>query len=158
MLAFVAENMLWILVALLIALLVRYHRLWLPWISDRFERERKPDALEVHDIALPDPLPDDVPGAVRALWQQGQPRAALALLYRAAVVRLDEALGTSLPPGATEAECLRRSRRLADTAYADLFAQIVRCWQAVAYAQRLPSSSDVESLLGAWSAPRSTSA
>ncbi|WP_313912619.1 DUF4129 domain-containing protein [Tahibacter sp.] len=157
-LAFGAENVLWILVALLIALLVRYHRLWLPWISDRFERERKPDALEVHDITLPDQLPDDVPGAVRALWQQGQPRAALALLYRAAVLRLDQALGTSLPPGATEAECLRRSRRLADTGYADLFARIVRCWQAAAYAQRLPSTGDVESLLGAWSAPRSTSA
>lgn len=156
--AFGAENVLWILVALLIALLVRYHRLWLPWISDRFERERKPDALEVHDIALPDQLPDDVPGAVRALWQQGQARAALALLYRAAVLRLDEALGTSLPPGATEAECLRRSRRLADSGYADLFARIVRCWQAAAYAQRLPSASDVESLLGAWSAPRSTGA
>jgi hypothetical protein len=74
------------------------------------------------------------------------------------VLRLDDALGTSLPPGATEAECLRRSRRLADTGYADLFARIVRCWQAAAYARRLPSSGDVESLLGAWSAPRSTSA
>jgi hypothetical protein len=157
-LAFGAENVLWILVALLIALLVRYHRLWLPWISDRFERERKPDALEVHDITLPDQLPDDVPGAVRALWQQGRQRAALALLYRAAVLRLDDALGTPLPPGATEAECLRRSRRLADTGYAELFARIVRCWQAAAYAQRLPSSGDVESLLGAWSAPRSASA
>lgn len=156
--AFGAENLLWILVAVLLALLVRYHRLWLPWISDRFERERKPDALEVHDITLPDALPDDVPGAVRALWQQDQQRAALALLYRAAVLRLDDALGTPLPPGATEAECLRRSRRLADTGYAELFARIVRCWQAAAYAQRLPSRSDVESLLGAWSAPRSASA
>jgi hypothetical protein len=156
--AFIAENALWIVLALLVALLVRYHRVWLPWISDRFERERVPDALAVHDITLPEDLPDDLPGAVRALWQQGRQREALALLYRAAVLRLDETLGTSLPPGATEAECLRRSRRLGDTDYANLFARIVRCWQAAAYARRLPSASDVESLLVAWSGSRSAGA
>ncbi|HSX61068.1 MAG TPA: DUF4129 domain-containing protein [Tahibacter sp.] len=157
-LAFIAENMLWILLALLVALLVRYHRVWLPWISERFERERTPDALAVHDIAIPEDVPDDVPGAVRALWRQDQQRAALALLYRAAVLRLDAALGTSLPPGATEAECLKRSRRLSDADYAQLFARIVRCWQAAAYAQRLPSAADVESLLGAWAGARSATA
>lgn len=156
--AFVAENALWILLALLVALLVRYHRVWLPWISERFERERTPDALAEHDVALPENLPDDLPGAVRALWQQGRQRDALALLYRAAVLRLDESLGTSLPPGATEAECLRRSRRLADADYAQLFARIVRCWQSAAYARRLPSAGDVESLLAAWSGGRGANA
>ncbi|MBL8301032.1 MAG: DUF4129 domain-containing protein [Rhodanobacteraceae bacterium] len=156
--ALVAENALWLLLALLIALLVRYHRIWLPWISERFERERKPDALAVHDIALPEHLPDDLPAAVRALWQQGRQREALALLYRAAVLRLDASLGTSMPPGATEAECLRRSRRLADADYAQLFARIVRCWQAAAYAQRLPDARVVDELLAAWSGSRSASA
>lgn len=153
--AFIAENALWVLLALLVALLIRYHRVWLPWISERFERERVPDAVAVHDITLPEGVPDDLPGAVRALWQQGRQRDALALLYRAAVLRLDESLGTTLPPGATEAECLRRSRRLADTDYAQLFARIVRCWQAAAYARRLPSAGDVEGLLAAWSGGRS---
>lgn len=153
--AFIAENALWILIAILVALLLRYHRLWLPWISERFERERPQDALAEHDIALPEALPDDLPGAVRALWQQGRQRAALALLYRAAVLRLDDALGIALPPGATEAECLRRSRRLDDSEYAQLFGRIVRCWQAAAYAQRLPSTDDVETLLGAWNGTRS---
>lgn len=156
--AFVAENALWIVLALLVALLVRYHRVWLPWISERFERERTPDALATHDIALPEDLPDDLPGAVRALWRKGRQRDALALLYRAAVLRLDESLGTTLPPGATEAECLRRSRRLGDTDYAQLFARIVRCWQAAAYARRLPSAGDLEGLLDAWSGSRSASA
>ena len=156
--AFVAENILWVLVAILILLLIRYHRVWLPWISDRFERERKPDALEVHDITAPEDLPADVAGAVRALWQQGKPRAALALFYRAAVLRLDESLGIALPPGATEAECLRRARRLGDTDYTRLFTRIVRCWQAAAYAQRFPQTGEVEELLTAWSAARSAGA
>uniref|UniRef100_UPI0021492430 DUF4129 domain-containing protein n=1 Tax=Tahibacter caeni TaxID=1453545 RepID=UPI0021492430 len=88
--SFAAENVLWVLVAIFVFLLVRYHRVWLPWIGDRFVRERKPDALEVRDIATPEDLPADVAGAVRALWQQGQARAALALFYRAAVLGLDE--------------------------------------------------------------------
>lgn len=156
--SFVAENVLWVLVAIFAFLLIRYHRVWLPWISDRFEREREPDALQEHDIAVPEDLPADVAGAVRALWQQGQARAALALFYRAAVLRLDEALGIALPPGATEAECLRRARRLGDTDYTRLFVRIVRCWQAAAYAQRLPATGEVEELLAAWNAARSAAA
>lgn len=152
--AFVAENILWVLVAVLLVLIVRYHRLWLSWVGDRFERERQPDPLQEHAIALPDRLPDDLPGAVRTLWRQGQQRAALALLYRAAVLRLDERLGTPAPPGATESECLRRARRLGEDAYAGLFARIVRCWQAAAYARRLPSAAELENLLTAWTEAR----
>ena len=156
--AFVAENILWVLVAILLVLIVRYHRLWLSWVGDRFERERVPDPLQEHDIALPDRLPDDLPGAVRTLWRQGQQRAALALFYRAAVLRLDDTLGTPAPPGATEAECLRRARRLGEDAYAGLFTRIVRCWQAAAYARRLPSAAELENLLAAWSEARSVAA
>lgn len=157
-LAFIAENVLWILAALLLALIVRYHRVWLPWISDRFERARTPDALEVHDIAVPEQLPDDVPGTARTLWQLGRQRDALALLYRGGVAQLDAALGTSLPPGSTEAECLRRSRRLGDSDFVAWFARVVRCWQAAAYARRLPSAVEFDDLLGAWPPARSAGA
>ncbi|MCQ4165725.1 DUF4129 domain-containing protein [Tahibacter harae] len=153
-LAFLFENALWILLAVLVVLLIRYHRYWLPWVSDRFERERQPDPVQVHDLDLPEQLPDDLPAAVRALWREGRQRAALALFYRAAVQRLDEALGLPLPPGATEAECLRRARRLDDGDYAKLFTRIVRAWQSAAYARRLPEPAELEALLAAWSAPR----
>jgi hypothetical protein len=84
-------------------------------------------------------------------------REALALFYRGAVARLAEISGTPLPPGATEADCLRRSRELGDENYAALFARIVRAWQGAAYAQRAPAAAEVESLLDAWSvAPRAS--
>jgi hypothetical protein len=152
--AFLFENALWLLLALLVVLLIRYHRYWLPWISDRFERERQPDAVQVHDLDLPEQLPDDLPAAVRTLWREGRQRAALALFYRAAVQRLDQALGLPLPPGATEAECLRRARRLQDVDYANLFTRIVRAWQSAAYARRVPEAAELEDLLAAWSASR----
>jgi hypothetical protein len=153
-LGFAAEFGLWILAALAVIFVVANHRRWLPWISDRFAAARVADEIGVHEVtAADDHLPDDVAAAVRALWRQGSMRAALALLYRAGVERLSERLGTPLPPGATESECLRQSRRLRDTGEAMLFARIVRCWQAAAYAQRMPLASEVEAMLADWNTP-----
>ncbi len=148
--AFLAENGLWILLGLLIVVLIRYASHWLPWIGDRLERARTLDAVAEHDLLPLEALPDDLPAAVRALWAQAQPRAALALFYRAAVQRLVDTLGTPLPPGATESECLRQARRLDDRDYAGLFARIVRSWQGIAYAERVPSIADLDALLGDW--------
>jgi hypothetical protein len=152
-LGFIAEYGLWILLAVGLLFVVANRHRWLPWISDRYASPRLPDRIDVHDVVAAEPLPVDLPAAVRALLQRGQRRAALALLYRAGVERLATSLGTPLPAGATESECLRRSRRLTDTEYAALFARIVRNWQAAAYAQRLPTEVEVEALLAAWSAP-----
>ncbi len=151
--SFLAENGLWILIGVLILLLIRYHAHWLPWISDRLVVERATDAIAEHVPAEVERLPADVVAAVRALWQSGKTRAALALLYRAAVARLTDSLGVALPPGATESECLRQSRRLSDRPYAELFARIVRSWQAIAYAQRAPSEQELDRLLADWQRP-----
>ncbi|MDZ4814110.1 MAG: DUF4129 domain-containing protein [Pseudomonadota bacterium] len=154
--AFLGENGLWILVGLLLVVLIRNANRWLPWFSDRFVRGRALDPIEVHDIAVAEPLPDDLPAAVQALWRSGQQRAALALFYRAAVQRLIDALGTPLPPGATESECMRQAHRLRDREgnrekeFAGLFARIVRSWQGIAYAQRTPSTEDINGLLSEW--------
>ena len=111
------------------------------------------DQIHAVQIVPPEALPADIPAAVRALLQQRRSRAALALLYRAALARLVDALGAPLPPGATESECLRHARSLRDARHAELFGRIVRGWQSAAYAQRAPSVEEIEVLLAAWSAP-----
>jgi hypothetical protein len=147
--AFLGENGLWILLGILIVVLVRYIDRWLPWISDRVAEARRPDPIEVREI-IDEPLPADLPAAVRALWRAGRTRPALALFYRAAVARLIDRLGTPLPPGATEAECLRQSRRLDDRGFATLFERIVRGWQGAAYAERPPSTVELDAWLDEW--------
>jgi len=150
---FVFEYGLWIIAALLLAIVAFNHRRWLPWISDRLPARREgidPTLAGVDDVVA---LPDDIVGAVRALLRENRVRAALALFYRAGVERLVQSLGAPLPPGATEADCLRRARGLADTRYAALFARIVRAWQATAYAQRPPSPEEIEALLAQWNEP-----
>jgi hypothetical protein len=75
------------------------------------------------------PLPADLAAAAQALWDRGEPRGALALLYRGALVRLE------LGEGATEKECLHAAAPLPQAAY---LARLLRAWQEVAYAGLAP--------------------
>jgi len=151
--AAIAESGLWIALAVLAVVLVRLRHVWLPWLSAAAAVVRGKQATvrasALEEPALPD-LPDDVPGAVRALWAHGDARAALALLYRAGVQSLVAARGDPLPPGATESECLRAARALPGWPLADGFARIVACWRAAAYAKRLPDEAQIEALLATW--------
>jgi hypothetical protein len=149
----IAKSGLWILLGALIFVIVRTREWWLPFFGERFVTRRKIEATVVEDIAAPVALPDDIAGAARALWQRGEARAALALLYRGAVRRLVDALGRPLPAGATESECLRAARALRDDDALQLFTRVVRCWQSAAYAHRLPANEAFEALLRDWDAP-----
>ncbi|HRN62481.1 MAG TPA: DUF4129 domain-containing protein, partial [Luteimonas sp.] len=57
-------------------------------------------------------------------------------------------IGVALVPGATEAECLRASRRMPEAGDREAFARMVRVWQYAAYARQLPDEAGFESLLG----------
>lgn len=153
MIGFVVEHALWIVLALVLLFLLLNHRRWLDWWQRHARAPAPPAPRPALLLAQAEPLPDDLAAAVERLWQAGDARAALALLYRGALARLSELLGSPLPPGATEAECLRLARRLGAHAYVDLFAHIVRGWQAAAYAQRLPDAAELRELLERWRQP-----
>ena len=97
-------------------------------------------------VELPEVIPPDPAARARDLWQQGRPRQALALLYRASVESMSERAEVVLPPGATEAQCLRASWRMPVEADRTLFARIVRVWQYAAYAGRLPEPDEFDDL------------
>ena len=149
-LAFVGQYGLWILAILLLGYLIWRAPHWLPWARSWVRRDPAPSAITEHAIERAEALPDDVPGAVRTLWLAQRQREALALLYRASVDRIAQRLGTPFPPGATEAECLRRARKLPNGELPTLFARVVRTWQAAAYAHRLPESAEFDDLLRQW--------
>lgn len=99
------------------------------------------------------PLPDDLAGATRALWQARRHREALALLYRGSVTRTAAALQMPVPPEATEADWLRHAAQLEPVRRERLVA-IVRAWQYAAYAGRYPDDAGVDALLAGWPAQR----
>ena len=146
--AAIGEYGLWLLFgALALALLLTSPR-WMRWLREGVTREdRQPDELRVAPLAEPDALPEDLPSAIRRLWHAGRERDALALMYRGSVEAMAARAQVVLVPGATEAECLRASRKLPLADDREAFAQAVRTWQYAAYAHGLPTTTDFESLL-----------
>ncbi len=145
---FIGEYGLWLLVGVLVIALAVTAKRWWPWLlgaGARPEAELMP--VEMTRLAFAEPLPPDIATVARRLWAEGQPRRALALLYRASVEAMSTRVDAHLPPGATEAECLRLSRRMPEPQDRDAFQRMVRIWQYAAYGQRLPQADDFESLL-----------
>ena len=151
----IAKYGLWIVAGVVLWLVARSWRSWWPKLRGALGG-RAPPPLEIVELEKPEALPDDPVAAARGLWDAGRPRAALGLLYRAAVAVLARRLDTALPPGATEAECLRHARAI--PAYAPVFAKVVAHWRAAAYADRLPAPPAFDALLRdcgvAFEAPR----
>lgn len=143
------EVVLWAVVALIVGLLLFSLSRWLGWFrGGAGEDAQAPGDVRNAALAEPEPLPDDIPTAIRRLWQGGRHRDALALMYRAAVESMAQRAQVALVPGATEAQCLRASRKLPLAEDRDAFARAVRVWQYAAYAQTLPAAEDFDDLVG----------
>lgn len=146
--ATVAESGLWILLGLLVLALALTARHWWPWMRRLQVAARPPPQATTAAVAEPGRLPDDLVAQARRQWREGRARRALALLYRGSVEAMAERIGVALVPGATEAQCLRASRRLPEEADRSAFARVVRVWQQAAYAGRMPGDGEFEDLLG----------
>ncbi|WP_422084785.1 DUF4129 domain-containing protein [Variovorax sp.] len=144
-----ARWLIWGLAALALAwLAIRIHR----WARVRAGGARPGKApLPSHVGSLdirPESLPDDVGNAAAALWQRGQHRPALSLLYRGALSRLVHAHGVPVRAASTEGECVAlAASRLQPQAQA-FFVRLVDAWQLAAYGGRLPSTAQVLAICG----------
>ena len=145
---FLVENALWLLVGALVLALALTARKWLPWLRGiAAVPEPEPTPTVSLSLEQAEPLPPDIATVARRLWAEGQPRRALALLYRASVEAMVARVGAHPPPGATEADCLRLSRRLPEAEDRSAFQEAVRVWQYAAYAHTLPGPEDFDGLV-----------
>ena len=139
----------WVLGALLLAwVAVSLHR----WVKVRADGARHAmDPLPSHVGALdirPETLPTNIGDAAAGLWQRGQQRAALSLLYRGALSRLVHVEAVPVRAASTEGECVAlAARRLAPAPQA-FFVRLVDAWQLAAYGERLPATAGVLALCG----------
>lgn len=101
----------------------------------------------VRDLDIrPASLPDDIGAAARQLWQDGQRRAALALLYRGLISRLVHVYGVPLRSSSTEGECLAlAAARLAESPHR-YASRLIRIWQLAVYGGHEPPSEAVFAL------------
>ena len=145
---FITEYGLWLLVGALVVVLLITAKRWWPWLLGGIAApEPEPAPVDMTHLEHAEPLPPDIATVARRLWAQGQPRRALALLYRASVEAMTARIDAHPPPGATEADCLRLSRRLPEAEDREVFQRMVRIWQYAAYGQRLPDADDFETLV-----------
>lgn len=105
-------------------------------------------ATEVAGLDIrPETLPDDVVASALALWQRGERRAAIGLLYRASLARMVEHYQLNINQGATENDCLENARTaLREAQFSSLvFGTLDTCtniWLRAAYANQYPDNID----------------
>lgn len=101
----------------------------------------------VQDLDIrPESLPDDIGAAARALWDSGDSRAALALLYRGLLSRLAHVHEVPIRASSTEGDCLELASRKLDAARFEYTTRLVRVWQRAIYGGVTLDNGDVHAL------------
>ncbi|HET9474001.1 MAG TPA: DUF4129 domain-containing protein, partial [Steroidobacteraceae bacterium] len=124
----------WLLIAAfvvaLIVLLVRLFATRGP--EGRAARFIAPTHVQDLDIR-PESLPDDIGATARQLWDRGEHRAALALLYRGLLSRLAHVYEIPIRDSSTEGDCLALAGRVLESRRTDYATRLVRTWQRAIY-------------------------
>lgn len=138
----------WMLAAVLIGWLAL--TTWRGRARQARPQDEAPPTLEFETMAAPARAPRDVAGRVRDAIADGAVVEALGLLYAGVLHACVERGVLDLHPGDTEGECLRRVRgHLPHDAECALF-DVVKAWQAAAYARRMPTGDQVLAMCDAY--------
>jgi hypothetical protein len=129
-----ARILVWCAVAILVGLLAVF-------VVRLVRRHGERDAYDpfvapthVRDLDIrPESLPADIGSAARALWDAGEQRAALALLYRGLLSRLAHVHRVPIRDSSTEGECLALAAVHLTPLRTDFAAGLVRVWQRFVY-------------------------
>lgn len=94
----------------------------------------------------PDALPSDIGAAAKALWDSGEHRAALALLYRGLLSRLAHRHRVPIRDSSTEGDCLALAAAHAAPLTHEYAARLVRVWIRSVYGHEAVSARVVHGL------------
>ena len=98
--------------------------------TDRFVAPTHVQDLDIR----PESLPSDIGSAARSLWDRGDHRAALALLYRGLLSRLAHVYRVPIRDSTTEGDCLALAATHLDGRRHSYALRLVRAWQRTVYA------------------------
>lgn len=150
----------WVIGGLLaIALVVALYRM----IRHIDARElKKVDVVPTHvrDLDIrPESLPDDIGAAAWELWQRGEHRGALALLYRGLLSRLAHTHQVPIRDSTTEGDCIALAAKHLQAERKDYVTRLIRTWQRATYGGHDAQPEEVQSLCADFSRalePRAT--
>lgn len=115
--------------ALLFFLVRLVHRRNMPHALDSFIAPSHVRDLDIR----PESLPPDIGAAARRLWDRGEHRAALALLYRGLLSRLAHVYRVPIRDSSTEGDCLALASGHVSNERHQYAARLVRLWQSAVY-------------------------
>jgi hypothetical protein len=110
--------------------------------ADRFTPPTHVQDLDIR----PESLPDDIGGAARQLWEGGEQRAALALLYRGLISRLVHVYGVPIRSSSTEGDCLALAAPRLEESPQRYASRLIRIWQLAVYGGHEPPADAVVAL------------
>jgi hypothetical protein len=101
----------------------------------------------VRDMDIrPESLPADIGAAAQELWERGEHRAALALLYRGLLSRLAHVHAVPIRDSSTEGECVALAARHLHQERTSYVSRLVTVWQHAVYGGKDPDSQSVHAL------------
>ena len=105
--------------------------------------ERFVAPTHVRDLDIrPESLPDDLGAAARALWDRGDHRSSLALLYRGMLSRLAHVHRVPIRDSSTEGDCLMLAARHLAPRRHDYASRLIAVWQRFVYGgQQVPAAT-----------------
>jgi uncharacterized protein DUF4129 len=130
----ISQMLMWLIIAALVALLALFVVRMIRAGSGTRMAKRFVAPTHVQDLDIrPESLPDDIGATARELWDRGEHRAALALLYRGLLSRLAHAYEVPIRDSSTEGDCLAIAARTLESRRLDYATQLVRTWQRAIY-------------------------
>jgi hypothetical protein len=129
-----ARVLMWCVIAGLVGLLAFY----LARVMYRHSPSSRDEAFvvptHVRDLDIrPEALPADIGAAARQLWDRGEHRLALALLYRGLLSRLAHVHQVPIRDASTEGDCLALAVQHVPQRRYDYAARLVQAWQRFVY-------------------------
>lgn len=130
----ISQMLMWLVIGGFVALLaVLLVRIFATGRGPRLARGfTAPTHVQDLDIR-PESLPPDIGATARELWDRGDQRAALALLYRGLLSRLAHVYEVPIRDSSTEGDCLTIAARTLDSRRLDYATRLVRTWQRAIY-------------------------
>jgi hypothetical protein len=148
-----ARALLWVAGILLVGILGLYIKRFVEARGEHSAPLRFSMPTHVRDLDIrPESLPDDIPGAALALWERGEHRAALALLYRGLLSRLAHLHGVPIKDSSTEGDCVALAVAHLPVARSAYVGRLIRVWQRAVYGNIEPTSEEFHSLCADFSA------
>jgi hypothetical protein len=151
-----ARVLVWILAIILVGVLgILIKRFLESRAGMRSSPLRFNDAAPTHvrDLDIrPESLPDDIGRAALDLWERGEHRAAMALLYRGLLSRLAHVHGAPIRDSSTEGDCLALATAHLPVERAAYTGMLIRAWQRAVYGNTEPSVEEIQTLCAGFGA------